>query len=229
MIDFLALFANLNIPILRSLAHTAWLNILAGPLILIQNWWQQRLTGSAYALFNSSVNYNINNLVRYGRASYICTKTPAVGLFPLPTNTDYWYKILDDYIGITERSKYSAQKVMLEFALNRRFNPTTIQPPFSSAPASIYITNNESNPIFLWSAPAGTDTFTYVAPNSSTSFWYSILGNPTIVTFYNFTVNVPTAVVTSLAPLSTAEVKLLITQEINKYCLAGTTFNITIY
>ena len=229
MIDFLALFANLNIPKLRSVVHTAWLNLLAGPLILIQSWWQQRLTGSSYALFNASTNYSINAVVRYGRASYVCTQTPAIGLFPLPTNTDYWYKILDDYIGITERSKYSAQKVMLEYALNRRFSPATITPPFSATPASIYITNNASNPVFLWSAPAGTDTFTYVAPNSSTSFWYSILGNPTITPFYNFTINIPTAVITSLSPLTSTEVMLLITQETNKYCLAGTSFNNLIY
>jgi hypothetical protein len=225
MIDFIALFKNLNIPKLRTLIHTAWLNIMANPLILIQRWWFFRVNGHSYTAFNPTNDYNIYNYCLYGRASYQCILTPPIGLYPLPTNTNYWYKILDDYIGLNERSNYSAQKVMLEYALNRRFSPTTITPPFSASIPSIYITNNANDPVILWSAPASTDTFTYTAPNSSISFWYSIKGNPTIATVYNYTIHVPTAVVTGTTP----EFIYLVTQEANKYGLAGLNFNVVIY
>lgn len=228
MINFTALFSNLNIPKLRTLAHTAWLNILSTPLVLIQDWFTKRVNGYVYPTFNNATNYSVNAYVLYGRASYVCILTPSTGLNPLPTNIIYWYKILDDYIGLNERSHYSAQKVMFEFALNRRFSPTTITPPFGSTIPSIYIVTNFSSPVILWSAPAGTDTFTYVAPNSSISFWYSMLGNPTITPFYNFTIYVPSAVISATAP-TVSEAFYIITQEANRYNMAGLTFNIIQY
>lgn len=228
MINFQALFTNLNIPKLRTLAHTAWLNILASPLILIQTWWNSRVNGSSYTAFNATADYTIDTYVLYGRASYVCIKTPAIGLYPKPTDSNYWYKILDDYIGLNERSSYSAQKVMLEFALNRRFSPTTITPPFGSSIPSIYITNNANDPVILWCAPSGTDTFTYTAPNTSVSFWYSLLGNPALSPVYNFTIHVPSAVMAVIAPTS-GESVYIITQETNRYNLAGLTFNVVAY
>ena len=228
MIDFIALFKNLNIPALRTLLHTAWLNILAAPLVFLQNIWNFRVVGSSFSVFNPTTNYNVNDIARYGRASFLCILTPPIGLFPLPTNATYWYLILDDYIGLNETSKYSAQKVMLEYALNRRFSPSTITPPFSSSNVSIFITNNANSPVILWSAPSGTNTFTYTAPNSSISFWYSILGNPTITPTYSYTINVPTAIMTAISTTFT-EAQYIVTQEANRYSLAGITFNIIQY
>ena len=228
MVNFQNLVSNLNIPVLRKAVHTAWLNIIVAPLDLVQMWWQERLTGQVHTLFNSATNYNANDYVRYGRATYFCILTPAISLFPLPTNLTYWYKISDDYIGLKERSKYSAQKVMLEFALNRRFSPTTITPPFSASNVSIYITNNANNPTVLYSARGNVYTSTWTAPKSSTSFWYSILGNPNITTFYNFTIHVPTAIMTAINP-TLAEAIFVISQEVDKYKLAGTTYNIVQY
>lgn len=229
MIDFEALVSNLNIPALRQLVHNAWLNILASPLIKVQLWWEERLNGSSYTLFDDVTDYSIYDTVQYGRASYWCFNDPPIGLYPLPTDATYWYKILDDYIGINERSKYSAQKVMLEFAMNRRFSPATITPPFSSSIPSIYIQNNLLNitPI-LYSAPHGTNTNTWTAPGSSIRQWYSILGNPSTVAVYNYTVFVPSVIFSALDP-DPLEAEALIRQEANKYSLVGLKFDIQSY
>lgn len=230
MIDFEQLADNLNIPVLRKSKHTAWLYKLVGQLKLVQSWWTNRLDGSSYAMFNSTNDYTIYDYVRYGRASYICKETPPVGLYPLPTNETYWYKILDDYIGLNERSKYSSQKVMLEFALNRRFSPLTITPPFGPSANSIYIENNLINktPI-LWSAPAGTNTQSWTAPNSSVNFWYSTYGNPLInITSYNFTVYVPSAIHSSIDS-NPVEANYIISQEIDIYNTAGMLYEIQTY
>lgn len=229
MINFNALFSNLNIPKLRTTIHTAWLYILANPLTLVQSWWNKRLNGSSYTVFNPTNDYTIYNYVQYGRASYQCILTPTIGLHPLPTNTTYWYKILDDYIGINERSKYSAQKVMLEYALNRRFSPSTITPPFSSSIRSIYITTNSvTTSNILYSAPSNTNTFSWVAPNSSTTFYYNILGNPSFTTQYNFTIYIPSGIVSQIAS-TWAEAQYIIAQETNKYSLSGMFYNIIQY
>jgi len=229
MIDFEQLADNLNIPLLRKPKHTAWLNILVSPLTKLQDWWNERLTGSSYSLFNGATNYTIYNTVRYGRAAYWCIKTPPTGLFPLPTDTTYWYKILDDYIGLNERSKYSAQKVMLEYALNRRFSPSTITPPFSSSIPSIYIVNHLVNLVgVLYSAPSGTNTNTWVAPNTSNRFWYSSLGNPSTTTVYNYTIYVPAAILSAIDS-NPVQAKAIIEQEANRYNLAGIKFDIQSY
>ena len=229
LIDFENLANNLNIPILRKDKFTAWLNILVSPLIKVQYWWQERIEGSSYTDFSSLTDYNIYDTVKYGRAAYWCIKTPPVGLHPRPTNTDYWYKILDDYIGIQERSSYSAQKVMLEYALNRRFSPLTITPPFGPLIPSIYIVNNlvGSNNV-LYSAPSGTNTNTWVAPNSSTRFWYSSYGNPSLSVQYNYTIYVPAAIYSAIDSNPT-QANYLLSQEVDKYNLAGMLYNIQSY
>lgn len=229
MIDFFALADNLNIPALRQRIHTAWLYLIISPLDQVQTWWLERLNGSSYPLFNGSTNYTIYDTVRYGRAAYWCIQTPAAGLFPLPTDTTYWYKILDDYIGLNERSKYSAQKVMLEFALNRRFSPLTITPPFGPSVTSIYISNNMVNKVpVLYSAPSGTNTNTWTAPNSSTRFWYSSLGNPTTVPQYNYTIYVPSAIFSAIDS-NPNEARYIIIQEVDRYGLAGLLYDIQTY
>lgn len=229
MIDFEQLADNLNIPLLRKDKFTAWLNILVSPLVKVQYWWNQRLTGSSYTAFNGTTDYNIYDTVQYGRASYWCIKTPAIGLYPLPTNTTYWYKILDDYIGIEERSKYSAQKVMLEYALNRRFSPLTITPPFSSSIPSIYIQNNNvtKTPV-VYSAPHTTNTLTWTAPGSSTSMWFCPLGNPDLTIQNNFTVYVPTAIMSAIDS-DIVQAKLIINQEVDRYNRAGYYYDVQQY
>ncbi|CAB4126876.1 hypothetical protein UFOVP87_22 [uncultured Caudovirales phage] len=229
IIDFQALSDNLNIPVLRKTIHTAWLNVLIKPLTNIQSMWLERVNGSSRSTFNSTNNYSVNNSVRYSRANYVCILTPPTGLFPLPTNTTYWYKFTDDYIGIAERSYYSAQKVMLEYALNKRFSPSTITPPFGSSIPSIYIQNNILNIVpILYSAPSSTNTNSWTAPNSSGSFWYSSLGNPSTTPVYNFTVFVPTAIMTSINT-NLSQAIYLVRQEVDKYNTAGIKYDVQQY
>lgn len=229
MIDFEQLADNLNIPILRKAKHTAWLNILVSPLMKVGEWWDKRLSGSSYPVFNGATDYAIYGTVQYGRASYWCIETPPTGLYPLPTDPTYWYKILDDYIGLDERSKYSAQKVMLEYALNRRFSPLTITPPFGPTPVSIYIQNNQINtPRILWCAPKSTNTLSWIAPKSSTRLWYTTYGSPTLTAQYNFTIYVPAAIYAAIDP-TPLQADYLISQEVDRYNTAGIKYNIQSY
>lgn len=57
----------------------------------------------------------------------------------LPTDTDWWLKIQDNFLGVAERVKFNGQNIVLEYALNQRFDGT-FRPPPSVTPSDIYMT-----------------------------------------------------------------------------------------
>jgi hypothetical protein len=75
----------------------------------------------ALVIFNKSVYYSLNDNN---------TSTPL--------DTTQWLKIQDNFIGVSERVKFNGQNLILEYALNKRFNGT-FRPPPSSTPSDIYM------------------------------------------------------------------------------------------
>lgn len=56
-----------------------------------------------------------------------------------PTNST-WLKIQDNFLGVSKRVQFNGQVVVLEYALNLRFNGT-FRPPGSTSLSDIYLTN----------------------------------------------------------------------------------------
>lgn len=130
--------SQLTPPVLRQNKLLAWLRVLAVP---IENLWHlifndYRL-GNVYPDYDNSATYNFGDRVQYTdkcvyEAGYIdANGDPQSFNGVLPTNTLFWVKVNEIFIGSDERVKYSAQKILFEYALNKFFITT-----------GIYIQNN---------------------------------------------------------------------------------------
>ena len=98
----------------------AWIVTIAKPLsllhsILLLRFWD----GDNSAKYNNANAYLVGNTVRFRNKIYLCVKDAAIGV--TPTNTLYWVKMLDSWIGLKERLHYNGQVIILEFLLNRWF------------------------------------------------------------------------------------------------------------
>jgi hypothetical protein len=121
---------QLSPPTLRNGKFLAWLYVLVKPLQNLHDLiFSDYKVGNVYSVYSNATTYNFGTRVRYlDKAIYECIKT-SVG--NLPTNSVYWIKVNDIFIGTDERVKYSAQKLLFEYALNKFF-----------ITSGIYITNN---------------------------------------------------------------------------------------
>lgn len=88
----------------------------------------------AYSALNT---YNLDDQVVFRKSVYQSTiddnQTD-------PTNTDNWVLIQENFIGIIERISYTAQVIVLTFALNKWFGTIFVQPPGVS---DIFLINGE--------------------------------------------------------------------------------------
>lgn len=114
----------------------------------------------------------------------------------LPT-TSNWTLVQDDFIGLRERSYYTNQKVMFEYALNREFNGnfyfpniTEVIPTAGHAHNDIYITNN--NPSINAFLVAKTEPYCSTVGKTTSSSFVKVTEGSIDVT--NITVNIPTVI-----------------------------------
>lgn len=208
---------KLLVPSLRKPKHLAWLRVLLSP---IQNLWKRIFVdysdGSLYVNYDISDSYSRNDRVIYtDKAVYECILDASAGI--LPTNATYWVKINDVFIGARERVKYSAQKMVFEYALNKYFqNPT--------APL-IYIENNfiVSDSVFVMSTLGSTSSFMPLDSHLQEDYMgltpaYSVAG-------YDYTIYVPIALFTSLGSDDSIREKI-VRNFADKYNLAGMNYNV---
>lgn len=113
-----------------------------------------------------------------------------------PTVTASWLKISDNFIGVDERIRFNAQKIIFEYALNKWFNTDAHPCVWSNIPgaSSIYITNNSivTGNFVVSSDDAGSSA---VGTDDSTE---SVGGDGADVIQLSYTINVPTAVFNAL-------------------------------
>jgi hypothetical protein len=175
--------------------------------------------GSSYPSYSSMATYAKFDRVIYGQSVY---ESLVSGNTATPTDATKWKIYQDYFIGVNERITYNHCKLVLEFALNRRFYTTFRQPPSVS---DIYITTN---------APT-TNVFVVGAIESKSSIVYTdrslefVINSYTFgTTFYNFTVYVPTAVYNAVG--STENVRQNTFKNfIDKYNTAGLIYNVVTY
>lgn len=102
------------------------------------NFFDEYLEGDSSAVWDVSTAYSRYDRVNYQNKIYECTND---NTGELPTNTDYWVKVVDDFRGATERIKYNCQKLMMEWVLNKWFS-TTFRQPSTGLDSDFYIVNN---------------------------------------------------------------------------------------
>lgn len=160
-------------------------------LNLIFKWYRESSTAGAY---NNATVYNFGDVVRYAKVVYLrneVTDGYAAGIEP--TNTTYFTKILDLFIGTDERVKYQSQKLVFEYALNRFFETTFRQPPLVS---DIYITRDYSDLTDFWISEVDSETATVGETDTDTVY---VDEDETTRQNYDYVIKIPVAVYNALA------------------------------
>lgn len=167
---------------------------------------------------------NSTTYAKYDRVKYNFAIYESIGstnLNHLPTDTNYWFVVQPNFIGISERVLYNGITLTLTYALNKRFGTLFRQPNNVS---DIYIGNNVP--------PIPPFIFGYSESNSS-SFFPQIsteyfINSYSFTTNYNFNINVPVAVYNALDPFPANRDKIF-RAFVNGIIPAGITFNIITY
>ena len=164
--------------------------------------------------------YAKNQLVKYNKSIYQSVEN---GNTTEPTLSEKWRLVSENFLGSDFRLSITGSKLNLEYALNTWFGSTFRQPIVGVS--DIYLTTNSiaQTPIFrvgineIESSSVGTDTSSQLIVDS-----YSF------ATKYNLTINVPSALFTSLG--TTNDVRNSVVRSFaDKYINAGLTYQIQTY
>lgn len=196
-----------------------WLIDLLGPMgVNYSDLFVDYKTGSDYDLYDSLTTYNTGDRVQYSQSIYesiIDNNTLN------PTDLSGWRVYEEYFIGVDERITYNHLKIVLEHALNKRFNTTFRQPNLVS---DIYIeTNVPAANVFVVGSVEQESSIVY----RETSSEYIINGYSFAI-FNNFTVYVPLAVYEAQSADINAR-EPIFRYFIDKYNSAGLNYNIITY
>jgi hypothetical protein len=206
----------------RLPVYSAFARVLLKPLqILYSTMFGTFKSGNNAANWSNATAYVVGNQVKYiDKAIYQCW---VAHTNKIPTNTAYWFKIQDKFVGIEPRMKYNAHHLLFEWALNEWFGTTFVNTPGAS---DIYITNNSIIDTAFWVGITESESSVVSYNNVDISGWIQAenLNN----TVYYFTINVPTSVWTALDTDPTNRDKIISTFADN-YVYAGINYDITTY
>ena len=162
--------------------------------------------------------YAVGDLVKYGETVYVSLIDSNTDV---PTVTTSWAIYQATFIGVDERIMFNHQKLVLEYALNKRFGTTFKQPPNTS---DIYLTTNANTAsVFIVGATENESSVVY--SDGSTEV---VINSYSFSTTYNFTVYIPSAVFTALGG-TTAEREAVVKSFVDRYNTIGLSYNITTY
>lgn len=218
-IDFSLQSENLLPPDKRKPKLIAFLVAFVAALQIMRDWfftdYADGFTGDKWDV---ATGYVVGDKVRYiDRSVYECISTSIAGV--LPTDTGYWVKTQDIYIGLRERLRYNSRKMLLEFILNKWFDVDPL--PVDQ----IYITNNNIYGTAFVMGQTGTTSSTM--PNSS-QYSATFLGNAYNFGSNAFTIYVPVAVFNALDPDAT-NAENIIRAIADKYVIAGMNYDVITY
>jgi hypothetical protein len=206
-------------PSLRGTKHLAWLKVILSPI----QWLWNRIfvdyaDGSLYAQYSIISSYVKGDIVVYSdRKVYQCIANAGAGI--LPSDTNYWIKINDNFIGVRERIRYNAQKKTFEYALNKWFFVPPTDP-------QIYIVNNIVVPDGFIMGETGAYS-SYMASDSFYSTTY-MGATYTTTTSYDYTIYVPFLVFNAQGS-TTANREQAIRNFADIYNLVGMKYNVITY
>jgi len=204
---------QLTPPVLRTAKQLSWINTLTAA---VQNLWslifEDYRVGSVYPDYGFFTQYYVGDRVLFtDKSIYECISN-SLNISCLDTTK--WVKVNDIFIGSDERVKYSAQKLLFEYALNKFF-----------ISSGIYITNNfiDVGDVFVMDTDS---TESSVMPLDS--FYqedYMDLTATYASGIYDYTIFVPIADYTSLGSSANAIIRTFA----DKYNLAGMQYDIQTY
>jgi len=213
---------QLTPPKLRKNKFLAWLSVLAKELKIFNNLfylyqksditnWLAFSMSSTYSL-NDKVIYTDNNIYMYNNT------TPTTG--NLPNDVNYWTLVQSNFIGVDKRINANAQKMILEYTLNRYFRVSIMSP-------QIYIQNTV---VFLTPFVMGNSGSTSSSMSNISSYQVNYLGNAYTYSsnIYDYTIYVPTVLFASLGT-STLNRENAIRSFADLYNLAGMTYQVVTY
>jgi hypothetical protein len=179
---------------------------------------------------NTSV-YDFQSLVVYQRKVYYKNEYLTGYVAGVkPTDTTYWIKVLDDFIGISEKIYFGPQKIILEYALNRIFQTTFRQPPYDYADptkhSDIYIINNITTSSNENIGIDDTESASISLNDAESDYAISLEDGDS--TIKDFTVWVPNSVLASLASSPTDQ-KAIVSSVVTRYKLSGFLFDVQGY
>jgi len=206
----------------RKTIFVAFAKVLLKPLQILYNTiFGTFKNGNTAADWSNATAYVVGQQVKYvDKANYQCW---VAHTNKIPTDTAYWFKIQDKFVGIEPRMKYNAQHLLFEWLLNEWFGTTFVNTPGAS---DIYITNNTVIDTAFWVGITESESSVVSYNNVDISGWIQAenLNN----TVYYFTINVPTSVWTALDTDPTNRDKIISTFADN-YVYAGINYDITTY
>lgn len=174
-------------------------------------------TGSDYPVYVPG-SYNKFDRVIYGQSVYeslININTAE------PTDTAYWRLYQLYFAGTDTRIMYNAQTLVLEYALNTRFQTSFRQPPLQS---DIFLTVNQpQNRVFQVAGDEGLSSNVRYDGSSE-----NVVNSYTFASFFNLEINVPVATYNSLSTDVAAREKI-IRYFADKYIPAGILYTIITY
>jgi len=191
------------------------ISLIASLLTGVQ--WCRDLIMGSYKNGSTDPNYSPGTYPIYAKVIY--NKSVYYSLVnnntDLPTVTSSWLKIQDNFLGSSERVKFNGQNIVLEYALNQRFNGT-FRPPPSITPSDIYM---QILPSVVAGFNVGKSIGSTVGRTTSTD---KIGLSSPFVKVNNFKVNVTAAI---FATTNEQEIR----DFINLYIPASIKFTITTY
>jgi hypothetical protein len=210
--------------------YKAWVKTLLKPLqVLYNTMFGTFKDGNAAAIYSGATAYAVGNQVKYtDKAIYQCWVASTGNL---PTNTAYWFKVQDKFVGIEPRCKYNAQHLLFEYALNEWFGTTFVNVPGSS---DIYINAVGANlgAFYVGFTPTDSSFVVYDEPEATAFVQALDLTTASI----SFTINVPILLANSLtgeAPNTVPNISTnrenIIRQIADLYNYAGITYDVITY
>lgn len=180
--------------------------------------------GGTFSTYDAGTVYTFGQYIQYQRRIYLrneVTTDYVAGISPL--NTTYWTKILESFIGASERAKFGPSKIVLEYALNKIFGTVFRQP--ADGTSDIYIANlNTTDDLFF--VGEVDEATAEVTENDQDAIFF--VPEVESIEAFDYAIYVPVAVWTAIAPTS-IERDAIITSVANKYRLVGYTFEIITY
>ncbi len=207
----------LSPPSKRQPVWLAFLNACLSPIQWLHDLvFTDYANGSAAPIYVSSNTYNVGDRVQYTDFAVYelinALPTVTTGIDISPVNNAYWYKALDNFIGLRERIRYNSQQLVLEYALNHFFGTNFVQPgswgaytyPDSLVVASDYLAKSD---IYIERLFVDTDGFMIGSSEEQSSdinatdtayFNNCIATSYTLGSQYNFIIYIPQSLATSL-------------------------------
>jgi hypothetical protein len=197
---------------------------LVAPLNELETVFTYLREGSAAGNYSGIIVYTFGQFVNYQRRVYYRNQvTAGYSAGVTPNNSTYFVPVLEYSIGLDERIRFSPQKILLEYALNRIFQTTFNQPPTLS---DIYITNENTDDDAFVVGDDDEDTST-VSQTDELYDWAVTELDPD-VGLPDFVIHVPVAVWTALAGTPTERDNIILSVA-NKIKLFGYKASVTTY